>query len=215
MKVKELLRAKELRKRGYSLGEISRELKVSKSSVSIWVKDVSLDNKAKEILNTKIHKSQREFIKRNLLNGRIKQEEAKLFAKLILKDILIDSKIKMLLCAMIFWCEGTKDNSVSFMNSDPELLKTFIKLFRESFELNEGKFRVCVHLHTYHDRDKQLIFWSKMLKIPLNQFIKPFIKLNEGIHIRDNYQGCVSVRYHDSSIARKLKAIAKEFMKGD
>ncbi len=215
MKVQESIKAKELRKKGYSLGEISRELKISKSTVSVWVKDIKLDDKAREILNDKIHKSQRVFIENNILKGKLKNMEAEIFAQNIVKNSRIQINEKLIICALIYWCEGSKDRNFAFMNSDPELLKKFIMLLRDCFIIDEKKFRVCVHLHGYHDKEKQLKFWSKTLRIPLNQFIKPFIKFNNKIHIRENYQGCASLRYHDSLVARNLKAVAMEFIKGD
>ena len=42
MKSKERIDARELRKTGLSLGEISKRLRVSKGSVSLWVKDVEI-----------------------------------------------------------------------------------------------------------------------------------------------------------------------------
>ena len=115
---------------------------------------------------------------------------------------------------MIYWCEGNKSlrDSVFFTNSDPRLIANFLHLFRNSFDIDESKFRVCMHLHDYHNEEKQLNFWSDVTFIPKNQFFKSYKKLNTKKRIRDNYQGCIQVRYYDINIARKLQAVAKEFM---
>ncbi|MDP3697179.1 MAG: hypothetical protein Q8R55_04075 [Candidatus Taylorbacteria bacterium] len=129
-------------------------------------------------------------------------------------QIKIDKKLSRLLCAAIYWCEGTKSPKagVCFTNSDPKLVRKFLFLLRNSFELDEKKFRPCIHLHSYHNPQKQLAFWSKMTNINKRQFIKPYLKLNTGKRIRDNYQGCISVRYHSNDLARRLIAIAKGFL---
>lgn len=218
MKIKEKNKAIEMRKLGFSMGEISRELNVSKSTVSLWVSDVSLSEIAQKRLDLKISHGQKEVIKMKKIKTQLKDEEARTFASKEIKNIDFKIENQRLLCAMIYWCEGSKSksDSVRFTNSDPNLLKTFLQLFRKSFNLDESKFRVCVHLHKYHNVDKQLNFWSKTLRIQLRQFVKPYLKKSSGLYKKDGYQGCVSLRYYDVSIARKLTALAQVFMsKGD
>ncbi len=119
------------------------------------------------------------------------------------------------LCAMLHWCEGSKslsDGELQFVNPDPKLVSLFLKLLRDNFEIDETKLRVSVQLHAYHDIKKQLRFWAKITNIPVSRFIKPFIKSNHGPRTRDNYQGCVSIRYYDVIVAREVQAIARETM---
>jgi len=54
MKLEEKQKAIALRKEGYSIKEIARILPVSKSSASIWVKEVILNSQAKKRLLTRI-----------------------------------------------------------------------------------------------------------------------------------------------------------------
>lgn len=53
-KIKEKLKAIKLRGQGFSLNEILKEIDVSKSSVSEWVRNVPLSNSARKRLLTKI-----------------------------------------------------------------------------------------------------------------------------------------------------------------
>lgn len=79
--------------------------------------------------------------------------------------------------------------------------------------MDEKKFRVCIHLHGYHKTNEQLMFWSKICSIPLSQFMKPYIKKNTGRRRRASYQGCVSIRYYDSRIARELRYLYEIYLK--
>ncbi len=119
-----------------------------------------------------------------------------------------------ILCAMIYWCEGAKSarSGVMFTNSDPSLVASFLRLLRSSFTLDEGKFRVCIHLHSYHKAKKQLDFWSKITDIDRRQFIKPYRKVSTGRYSHKDYEGCVSIRYYSSDVARRLIAVAKAFL---
>ena len=78
--------------------------------------------------------------------------------------------------------------------------------------MDSSKFRVCVHLHKYHNKDKEINFWSEITGIPKNQFINPYLKLNGGKRIKINYHGCVSIYYYSNDTARKLLANAMAFL---
>jgi len=82
-----------------------------------------------------------------------------------------------------------------------------LKSLRLGFALDESRFRGLIHLHSYHDPKKQLAFWSDVTGIPKSQFQKPYLKPNTGVRKRKNYQGCLSLRYGEAKIARKLDAI--------
>jgi hypothetical protein len=134
-------------------------------------------------------------------------------ARAEIKSLKINKNYSKLLCSLLYWCEGTKNskNGVCFINSDPNLIKKFLTLLRASFELNEIKFRPCIHLHAYHSPEIQLDFWPRITNINKQQFIRPYIKPNSGKRIRQNYPGCISIRYHSNDLARRLLAIAKAY----
>lgn len=209
-KVAEKFTAIRLRKQGKSVLEIAERLGVAKSSVSVWIRNVSLSPVAEKRLLQKISAGQR-------AGGRsqhakvINAENTHLqFASKNINSLKISLEHKRLLCALIYWCEGAKSaNRVDFTNADPKLVGLFLSLFRSSFAIDESKFRVCLHIHDYHDRQKQIVFWSKVTTISLEQFIKPYTKPHTGRQINKGYQGCVSVRYHNADIARQLHATAK------
>lgn len=209
-KILEKLKAIALRKQGKSVPEIAIELGVAKSSVSTWVRNVELSHSAEQALLKKITAGQ-------LAGGRRRHEqsldaESRHFAiaQKHLTTLNLNKTHERLMCALIYWCEGAKSvNNVDFTNADPKLIKTFLCLFRSTFTLDESKFRAILHLHSYHDLKKQIAFWSKVTGIPSTQFCKPYQKANSGTQIRENYQGCISVRYHNADTARQLIATAK------
>lgn len=214
LKIAEKLRAIALREKGYSLNEIIKEVGVAKSSVSEWVRNVPLTPKAQKRLLTKIKLGQfnAAISKRRKVDDAFKQHRRIAEEEILTKDL--DKSHKKTICSLLYWCEGAKNHyrGVVFTNSDPRLIKTFLQLFREGFVVNEKKFSVCVHLHEYHNVNKQLRFWSRVTKIPLKNFIKPYLKLNSGKRIHKNYPGCVSVRYGNNDMARQLLATAQVFL---
>ncbi len=207
-------RAKKLRSKGYSLKEISEELNISKSTASLWFRDFKLSPLALNRLE-----------KRRYL-GRVRASETKRKKRERFEKLLREKALKLitstditknhlrLFCALLFWCEGTKDTrgGIYFSNSDPSLVGTFLKLLRSSFNIQEEKLRVSLHLHEYHSPQKQILFWSKITGIPTSQFIKPYQKPHTGKRVKKDYPGCVSIRYFDSLLARELSALAQEML---
>lgn len=209
-KALEKLEAIRLRKQGKSVPEISTKLNVAKSSVSVWVRNVQLSPTAEKRLLKKISAGQLAGGK-SRHNAVLRRETA--YLQISLEEIKKTTSTKqhhLNYCALIYWCEGAKSaNCVDFTNSDPQLVNLFLKLFRSSFAITESRLRVCLHVHDYHDVDSQIRFWSKVTNIPKPQFIKPYKKPHTGKQIRSDYQGCVSIRYHNTEIARQLMAQAK------
>ena len=209
-------RAIRLRKRGYSLKEIAGQLKIMKSTVSLWVRNIDLNEIAKARLLTKIKAGQFAAGESKRKKVRNQMEDYYRSATTALKGRKLDDISSKLLCAMIYWCEGAKNHyaGVRFTNSDPNLIKSFLHLLRKSFVIDEKKFRVCIHLHKYHDPAKQLDFWSQITNIKKSQFIKPYQKPNTGKRIREGYQGCATIYYHSNDLARRLLMFARAFLSG-
>lgn len=214
MKKELRLKSIKLREKGYSIQEMQKIINVSKSSISIWVRDVKLSEKAKLRLEKRYSKGQLASQNSIKEKTKIKNQIADLFGKDVLNKTKISKEVGMFICAMIWWCEGNKGtrNAVAFTNSDPELIEFFLFLFRKSFDLDEDKFRILMHLHNYHDENVQKSFWSKVTKIPKIQFYKSYLKPSNGRYKKENYQGCIKIVYNDVSIARKLQSVAKLLM---
>ncbi|MEK9170408.1 MAG: helix-turn-helix domain-containing protein [Patescibacteria group bacterium] len=214
MKIKERHKAIKLRKSGHSLKEIAKNLDVAKSSVSMWVRDVKLSPVAERRLLTKIKLGQFNAAKNKKAQTAAIENKYLQEAMAEIKKMDISENYAKLLCAVIYWCEGAKSNKsgINFVNSDPKLVSSFLDLLRASFLLDERKFRPCIHLHSYHNPQKQLDFWSKMTDINKKQFTKPYLKPNTGKRIHDDYQGCIAIRYHSNDLARRINSIAKAFL---
>jgi predicted transcriptional regulator len=208
------IKAKKLRLKGYSVKELHKILGVSKSTVSRWIQDIELSEHAQERLRKNYTKGQLASQKTIKEKTRQKNIVADDFAKNVFSKTNLIKTEQTILCAMIYLCEGNKSlkSLMVFTNSDPSLIATFLYLFRNSFKLEEKKFRVLMHLHKYHDEKVQKEFWSKITQIPQEQFNRTYLKPTSGKYKKEGYQGCIKVYYGDVSITRKLQSIAKMFM---
>lgn len=205
-------KAIQLRKKGYSLKEISAILKIAKSTTSVWLNGIILSSSAQKRLKQKqiLGQYKTTLLKRKakeLQKQKHEQNAINLFNK-----ISLSKEIAKMCCALLWWCEGNKDDSmVRFTNSDSSLIQNYLSLLRMGFDIDESKLRVLVHLHSYHNEQVQKKFWSSITNIPLTQFHKSYQKENTRKRIHKNYQGCIAITYYDAKIAKELEAIYNIF----
>ncbi|MBU3956949.1 hypothetical protein KKI19_01530 [Patescibacteria group bacterium] len=204
-------KAIKLRQKGYSLKEISAKVGIAKSTASLWARDIRLDKKARNRLKKRGILGQYKAIlsrqkKRRRILGRLRKTARR---ELIGKS---NKKTYRLLCSILFWCEGNKNDLsyVRFTNSEPEMIKCFLHCLREGFGIDENKLRGLIHLHDYHNEERQIEYWSKISKIPKERFYKSYRKPNTGKRIKKDYPGCLAITYYDAKLAKKLWSYYKE-----
>jgi hypothetical protein len=83
----------------------------------------------------------------------------------------------------LYWGEGNKKNkyAVRLGNSDPEIIYYFIKFLEEIYGIDKKKLRFAVQIFSDMDVKKNLIYWSKKIKMPISQFYKTTITPSRGI----------------------------------
>ncbi len=178
MKLAEKQKAIQLRNAGMSMKDISRELAVSKSSVSLWVRGVVLSDKQQKRLAKKGFK--REAIEKRrqsrLLNEQNKRE---VFIESGRGEIdSISRKDLKIIGTMLYWAEGAKTNRgmVRFTNSNPHIIKVMMEFFRKECAVPEEKFRGHIHTHSHLNAKRAEEYWSHATGIPLRQFFKTYSK---------------------------------------
>jgi hypothetical protein len=201
-----------LRQNGWSYKEIQKELHIAKSTAHVWLRATPISQKAIE----RLLEVQRVGRAKSILSIRSKiaqrNEVIKGIAKQKVAVLDMDSNNSAIVCALLYWAEGSKKHGVRFTNSDPIMISVFLKLLRAAFKIDENRLKARVHLHAYHDVDKQISFWSKVTDIPAEK-IKVYHKENTGIQTHPGYQGCMNVSYYDSRIFTQLQMIYNEFAK--
>jgi hypothetical protein len=195
-------KARELRAQGRTYEEIATELGVSKSSVSLWVRDLPRQDRL----------SYEEFRRRNRdglskfwaeENARREARRQAVSARAAAQVGALSDREVLIAGAIAYWCEGTKNkphrrnDDVVFINSDPGLIVFFLRFLAVAGIACE-RLTCRVSIHESADVAAAHRFWRGVTGLPECQFGKPTLKHHNPKTIRKNvgedYHGCLTIR---------------------
>lgn len=204
MKNKQKNEAIELRKRGFSYSEILKNVPVAKSTLSLWLRSVGLSKKQKQRLTSKkllsikkgwLARKQQRINKTNYLKNKAINDINKLH---INKDNL------WLMGIMLYWAEGSKEkehltSQVIFSNSNPYMIKLFLKWLNECVYIYENEINIQLYIHENHKKRIAGIikYWSLTTGFSLKKFDKIYYKKHNPNTLRknilNNYYGQIRI----------------------
>jgi hypothetical protein len=206
--------AKKMRKNGLSIGAIANKLLVAKSTIYEWVKTMRGAERY-ALLGKK--RWLEEIQPKGALAQKKKREkkidQIKFDVDQEIKQVLLSPEMQKAALSVLYWAEGTKGRGmVTFTNTDPRLLLLFITLLRNTYNIDEKKFRVGLSLHWYHKSTVVKKYWSDLLHIPLNQFNKIHWKQRSKNRVfRKNVGGICFLRYNSDYLREQLLHYAYAF----
>ena len=208
MKLNEKTEAVHLRKLGRSYSEIRKKIKVSKGTLSLWLRDIKLTPEQEERLYVTLR--QKNAYRLAKMNQKKKIERTKKIITEARKEANRFFKNPLFLSGlMLYWAEGDKSEKeevVKFSNSDPIMIRLMMEWFRKICKVPEEKFRITLHVHTLFCRKDIEKYWSRLTNIPLNQFYKTQIKPT-SLRQRKNllYNGTCAIRIENRDLFRRIK----------
>jgi hypothetical protein len=212
-KFKEKEVAIELRKQGYSYSEILKKIPVAKSTLSLWLRSVGLAKRQKQRLSEKkragqLKGAQTKREQRILLSEKIKSEAAKEVGKISKREL-------WLIGIALYWAEGTKQKEsnpsqkVRFINSDPLMIKLFLKWLTEICSIPLENLNFEIYIHETANIEKAKKYWSNVLNLPIIKFQKVRLKKHKiktnRKSINKNYYGLLAINVKRSTnLNRKI-----------
>jgi len=194
-------KARELRKQGLDYEEIVAELGVSKSSVSLWVRDLP---RPPRLSYEECRKRSAEGVRKYwAVQGPIREAEREAISAAAAAQIgqLNDREI-LIAGAIAYWCEGAKNkpyrrsDRVTFLNSDPALIKFFLR-FLEAAGIGREDLVYRVQIHETADAEAAQRFWLDVTQTHPAQFRRPTLKRHNPKTVRKNtggdYHGCLRI----------------------
>lgn len=211
-------RAISRRKSGISIGQIERELGIPRSTLSGWFKNTHLTEfqKKKLYLNSKKglvlarkravmwHNRQRQ------LRIRKAQEEA---IQTLSKIDVNNKSVLELALAMLYLGEGSKSNLTSMGNTNPLILRFFIRSIEILFGVSKASIMCDLHLRSNQSAKEAIKYWSRELGLSKTKFIVMKDKRVAKSKTFAHYKGVCNVRFGRIAIQRRIVHLAEEFSK--
>lgn len=214
--------ARNLRHKGWSMGEISLRMRIPKNTIAGWVKEIRLTKRQKVRIRAKIIASS--VIGRPLAvkanRNKIEQwkkdirNSVKHFKNIPLKN----PELEKLACSLLYLCEGARYPASRFLyfgNSNPKLIASFVNLLRKAYQIDENKLRFDIGYRYDQDFKKLRNYWSKITHIPKSKCFntKPDKRSKGKPTLKENYKGICRVIYYDTSLQFELQSIGEMIIK--
>lgn len=201
----------DLRKKGMSYSQIKEKVTVSKSTLSLWLREFPLSSEKIIELRDKSPKRIENY--RNTMKKKREERFEQVYQK-VSKDIRKLSKRELFLFGIaLYWGEGgkTKNTELSMSNTDPAVLKYFL-LWLQSLGADRTKLRVRLQLYNDMTEKKEIEYWSKELSLPRNVFKKSYIKKSNQSHLSYKqrfFHGTCNISYGDVHMSEYIFASMK------
>ncbi|MFK8847104.1 hypothetical protein [Streptomyces sp. Ac-502] len=193
-------RARELRTQGMTYDEIQVELGCSKSSISLWVRDLPKPPPRRSAAEQAKLANRKRWEHELAVRDRERQQtRASAMAEI---GTLCDREL-MLVGVGLYWSEGAKSKpyrmseTVTFINSDPTMIHVYLA-WLALLGVDPGRLRFRVMIHESADVAASERYWADLVGVDVAAFGKTTLKKHNPKTVRKNvgedYHGCLVVR---------------------
>ncbi|MGX1243885.1 transcriptional regulator with XRE-family HTH domain [Streptomyces pseudovenezuelae] len=197
-------RARELRLQGWTYDRIEAELGCSRSSVSLWVRDLPKPERRDPTEQAKLAARKRwehELTVRDEERRRTKATAAQEIGMMSDRELFIAG-------VALYWAEGAKDKPyrrtevLQFINSDPNVISLFLR-WLELLGVRRERLTLRVSIHETADVDAAEEFWAGIAGVDTAAFSKATLKRHNPRTVRkntgDTYHGCLVIYVRQSA----------------
>lgn len=181
-KTKEKELATKLRLQGKTYDEILEYVSVSKSTLSLWLRDVGLSARQKHKLTTRKRIAQ--------LKGALARKNARrattreIFKKSIDSVGRLSKREKFLIGVALYWAEGSKEKphnhgqGVDFGNTDSSMIDFYVRWLQDSLGVDPKDISFKLYIHKNHESriDEVKKFWQEVVPVPQFQISYVYFK---------------------------------------
>src|SRR3989344_8186656 len=171
-----------LRLAGKSYNEIHAALGVPKSTLSGWFKHVVLSDVARIRLASRTRLGSATLIKRNKMQTHKAEQRAReIHASAKAKIPALTKRDLLIIGAVLYWAEGYKrlhvrdgkermSHVISFVNSDPIMVKVFVRFLREALTVPADEIHLTMRLYPHINEENTREYWMKITGLSKSHF---------------------------------------------
>ncbi|MCX4709370.1 MULTISPECIES: hypothetical protein [Streptomyces] len=193
-------KARELRLRGMTYDQIQVELGCSKSSISLWVRDLPKPERSRSAIEqARLAGRMRwdhELAVRDAERQRTKSAARKETATMSDRELFFAG-------IALYWAEGSKDKTydrrenVTFINSDPDVIAVYLA-WLDLLDVSRDRLSYRVMIHETADVPAAESYWADLVGIDVSALHKTTLKKHNPKTVRknvgDSYRGCLVIR---------------------
>ncbi|MFD7164240.1 hypothetical protein [Streptomyces violascens] len=191
-------RARELRTEGMTYDQIQVELGCSKSSISLWVRDLPRPEPRYT------EEERRALMNQGLAQLRAAQDEERQATKAAARDEIgkLSDRELFLVGVGLYWAEGAKDKTyrrrevLQFINSDPDMIKVYLN-WLNLLGVSRDRLHFRVSIHESADVAEAERFWADLAEVDTSTFKRATLKKHNPRTKRKNteeaYRGCLVI----------------------
>lgn len=169
--------------------EIAKILDCSESKVNYWLKKYGIQKRTI---------SQAIYLKSNPEGDPFRFKEPKTQKEIFLFGLGIG----------LYWGEGTKASKyeIRLGNTDPKLLRYFLKFLEEIYSIKREKLRISLQLFNDIEPEKAQKWWSLELGIPAKNFAKPVItkSVSRGTYKKKAQYGVCTINFGNKKLRNMI-----------
>ncbi|WP_405657382.1 hypothetical protein [Streptomyces sp. RK9] len=190
--------ARRLRLQGWTYDRIQAELGCSKSSISLWVRDLPKPEPRYS------PEEQRALMREGLRKYRGAREERRAELKDAARREVgeLSDRELFLVGVGLYWAEGQKSKpyarreSVLFVNSDPDMIRVYLA-WLDLLGVAPERLRHRLMIHETADVASAERFWADVVRVDVTTFQRTTLKKHNPKTVRkntgDDYHGCLVV----------------------
>jgi hypothetical protein len=189
---------------------------VSRSSASLWVRDVPLTEEQIAELHRRSATSPGQLAgaAANAALGRARRFSSQLEGR---TRVGAGDRLHLAGC-MLFWAEADKHrNGVRLANSDPDLLRLFVAFLRRCYDADVSRIAVSCNLFADHlERQRQIEdFWLRTLGLPRSclrkSIVNVYSKYSQKKRRNKLPYGTCKVSYSDTAVVQSIYGAIQEY----
>jgi len=163
-----------------SYSEIKKRLGISKSTLSYWMKNLPLSElRIRDLQKIGWQKSEASRERyRNTMRAKREAKDNEVYKKYFDRFNNLTKDTVFVAGLMIYLGEGGKKVSsrIALANTDPNIIRFFIKWGIEFLGIKKEDYRVQLHLYEEMTLEKEMKLWQNILRLSKTQFYKPSIR---------------------------------------
>ncbi len=214
-------KALRLRLQGRSYNEVTRLLGVPKSTLSDWFTGLQLPESARDRIAKRVCEgSVRALIKRNVNQTRLAESRAKQTRKSSKKRVgKVSENELFFIGTALYWAEGYKkpilkngkiktSHSVCLSNSDPALVKVYMRFLREVCRVPEERISAEVRIYQHQNEAYLLNFWGGVTGLPFSKFKKFYYGVSLSSQHKKPFNvlpyGTIQIRVNNTELYHRI-----------